>query len=280
MISAIVLAAGQATRFGRCKQVQRLGDKTVLDHVLDNVRASKIEDVVVVLGAHADEIREKVRIAERIVTNDDFASGMSSSIQAGLRALPQDTEAALIVLGDQPFVTPHTIDLLIEEYRRSRRGVVIPTYQGFRGNPVLVDRSLFAEMLGIRGDIGCRAIFDEHPQSIVKVPVDDRGVLADIDTKEDFDTLVGGAPLEHSSVVLQHLRGRGVSEDALAQIMAPAEAAEAEQAATAVDPICRMTVGVADAKHVAEYDGRRFFFCCEHCQRTFERDPQRYADVA
>jgi molybdenum cofactor cytidylyltransferase len=276
MISAIVLAAGQAKRFGRCKQVQRLGDKTILDHVLDNVRASRIENIVVVLGAHADEIREKVRIVERIVTNDDFASGMSSSIQAGLRALPQDVEAALIVLGDQPFVTPHTIDLLIEEYRRSRPGVVIPTYHGFRGNPVLVDRSLFAEMLGIRGDIGCRAIFGEHPQSMVKVPVDDRGVLADIDTKEDFDTLAEGAPLDHSATEPAQPYATGT----VVRAEQPTSSKPGDEAAIAVDPICRMSVGVADAKHVAEYDGRRFYFCCEHCQRTFERDPQRYADVA
>jgi molybdenum cofactor cytidylyltransferase len=276
MISAIVLAAGQAKRFGRCKQVQRLGDKTILDHVLDNVRASKIQDVVVVLGAHADEIREKVRIVERIVMNDDFASGMSSSIQAGLRALPQDVEAALIVLGDQPFVTPHTIDLLIEEYRRSRPGVVIPTYHGFRGNPVLVDRSLFAEMLGIRGDIGCRAIFGEHPQSMVKVPVDDRGVLADIDTKEDFDTLAGEASLDHSATE----PAQPYATATVVRAERPASSKPGDEAVIAVDPICTMTVVVADAKHVAEYDGRRFYFCCEHCQRTFERDPQRYADVA
>ncbi len=195
MISAIVLAAGQATRFGRCKQVLRLGDKTILDHVLDYVRASTVDDVVVVLGAHADEIRAQVRFVERTVLNADLAGGMSTSIQAGLRALPQDAEAALIVLGDQPFVTPQTIDRLIEEYRRSRPGAVIPTWRGVCGNPVLVDRSLFDEMLAIRGDIGCRAIFDGHPQSIVKVPVDDRGVLMDIDTQEDFDTLVGGDPI-------------------------------------------------------------------------------------
>src|SRR5258706_9271611 len=197
MISAIVLAAGQATRFGRCKQVLRLGDKTILDHALDNVRASKIEDTVVVLGAHAGEIRQQVRIDERIVLNDDYADGMSTSIHAGLRALGPETEAALIVLGDQPFVSPRTIDLLIDEYRRSRPGVVIPTYHGSRGNPVLVDRSLFAEMLGIRGDVGFRAVFGAHPQSVVQVPVEDRGVLVDIDTQEDFDTLAGGAPLTH-----------------------------------------------------------------------------------
>jgi molybdenum cofactor cytidylyltransferase len=195
MISAIVLAAGQATRFGQCKQVLRLGGKTILDHALDNLRESKIDGIVIVLGAHADEIREKVRLlegdTERIVTNPDFASGMSTSIQAGLRALPEAAEAAMIVLGDQPFVAPRTIDLLIDEYRRTRARVVVPTYNSVRGNPVMIDRSLFGEMLGIRGDVGCRAIFGELAESIVKVPVDDRGVVIDIDTREDFDTLVG-----------------------------------------------------------------------------------------
>lgn len=199
MISAIVLAAGQATRFGQCKQVLRLGGKTILDRALDNLRGSKIDDIVIVLGAHAEEIREKVRLlessVERIVTNPDFASGMSTSIQAGLRALPESAEAAMIVLGDQPFVTPRTIDLLIDEYRLTRASVVVPTYNGVRGNPVIVDRSLFGEMLGIRGDVGCRAIFGEHMQSTAKVPVDDRGVLVDIDTREDFDTFVGESPM-------------------------------------------------------------------------------------
>jgi molybdenum cofactor cytidylyltransferase len=195
MISAIVLAAGQATRFGQCKQVLRLGGKTILDHALDNLRGSKVDAIVIVLGAHAEEIREKVRLlesdVERVVTNSDFASGMSTSIQAGLRALPESAEAAMIVLGDQPFVTPRTIDLLIDVYRRTQGSVIVPTYNGVRGNPVMIDRSLFGEMLGIRGDVGCRAIFGELADSIVKVPVDDRGVLIDIDTREDLDTLVG-----------------------------------------------------------------------------------------
>ncbi|HUP50823.1 MAG TPA: NTP transferase domain-containing protein [Thermoanaerobaculia bacterium] len=184
-ISAIVLAAGQATRFGECKQLVRLGEKTLLQHALDNLRASTVDEVVVVLGANADEIRRQVPFGEeRVIFNPDYVNGMSTSIQAGLRAISSD--AALIVLADQPFVTPRTIDRLIDEYRRTQASVVLPTYNGFRGNPVLVDRSLFAEMMNIRGDVGCRAIFGDHAESIVKVPVDDRGVVTDIDTSEDL----------------------------------------------------------------------------------------------
>jgi len=188
MLSAIVLAAGEAKRFGRCKQLMPLGGKTLLDHVLGTLRQSKIEDVVVVLGAYADEIREQVHFEnERLVSNPDYAGGMSTSIQAGLRALPATTDAVMIVLADQPFVTAATLDTLAAEYERTRASVVLPTYNGFRGNPVIVDRALFAEMMNLRGDIGCRSIFGDHAQSIVKVAVEDPGVVTDIDTQQDLD---------------------------------------------------------------------------------------------
>ena len=176
MISSIVLAAGQSTRFGRPKQL------VTLQPILDNLAQSKIDEIVVVLGAHADEIRERIQFGKaRTVINPDYANGMSTSIQAGLRAI--DADAAMIVLADQPFVTPRTFDALIDEYRL-RRGVIIPTFNGVRGNPVIVDRSLFAEMMTIRGDTGCRSIFGEH--AVHLLPVDDRGVVQDIDTPADM----------------------------------------------------------------------------------------------
>src|ERR1700694_1866438 len=183
MISAIVLAAGQATRFGQCKQLMRRGEKALLQHVLDNLAQSKIDEVVVVLGARADEIREQIQFGKaRVLMNPDYANGLSTPIQAGLRAI--NAEAAMIVLADQPLVASRTLDLLIDEYRRVKPSVVIPTFNGFRGNPVIVDRSLFAEMMTIVGDIGCRSIFGNHPVHLL--PVDDRGVVTDIDTPEDI----------------------------------------------------------------------------------------------
>jgi len=523
MISAIVLAAGQATRFGQCKQLMRLGDKTLLEHSLDQVSRSNVDDVVVVLGARADEIRQQVRFGRaRVVINPDYALGMSTSIQAGLRSLPAGTDAAMIVLADQPFVKSQTLSLLSDEYRRTRPPVVIPTYNGFRGNPVIVDKALFPEIMAIRGDIGCRAIFGDHAEAIARVPVDDRGVVTDIDTMEDFDrareavrpsgpspastgdiaetivdlrrrrqpfavativraerptsskpgdkaiispdgTLTGwiggscahdivvrnalqsledGAPRfltlssaspaearrqgvidvpmqcysggvldvfiepnlpkpqmvvvgyetvaralvrisktlqfhvtvvdplatkesvpeadevvnqlslstlplsgeafiviathgrydeealeqavqttasyvalvaspKRAGVILQQLRDRGLSQEALAGIKSPAgldigaQGAEeialsivaeivqerragklkrtpvaAAPPAEAMDPICRMTVAIADARYTAEHQGRRYYFCCAHCQRTFEKEPDRYAHVA
>jgi len=185
MISAIILAAGRSTRFGGIKQL------LLLDRVLENVRAARLDDVVVVLGAHAEEIRAKVAFdRERIVINPDYARGMSTSIQAGLRALPEAAEAAMIVLGDQPFVAPSTMNLLIDEYLRTRPAAVVPVYRGTRGNPVIVGKSLFGEMMSIEGDVGFRPILASRPAEACALSVDDPGVVNDIDTPIQFPTSV------------------------------------------------------------------------------------------
>ena len=179
MIAAIVLAAGEGVRFGGCKQLSPVGDKPMLQHVLDSVRASRVDRTFVVLGAYADEIRARIPFdGETVVINPDYANGTSTSIHAGLRALPPDADAALFVLGDQPFVLPRTLDTV----SRSRSPIAIPTFDGRRGNPVLVSRALFPEMMEIRGDVGCRAIFGTHANDITLVPVDDAGILTDVDT--------------------------------------------------------------------------------------------------
>jgi molybdenum cofactor cytidylyltransferase len=142
----------------------------------------------VVLGAAADEIRKQISFTrERVVVNPDYALGGSTSIQAGLRAIAG--EAALIVLADQPSVRPETIELLIETYERRRPKIVIPTYAGKRGNPVVIDRSLFDAMMKIRGDVGFRAVFGEYAEGIVSVPVSDQGVVTDVDTADDLGSL-------------------------------------------------------------------------------------------
>ncbi|MDQ6802312.1 MAG: nucleotidyltransferase family protein [Acidobacteriota bacterium] len=185
MITAIVLAAGQGSRLGKRKQLMPLNGKPLLQHALDRVNESAVDDIVVVLGAFADEIRKQIKFnRERIVINPDYERGMSTSLQAGLRAVG-DAEAAIIALGDQPFVEAKTIDALVEEYRRSQSPIVVPTYDGRRGNPVLIDRSLFERAMEIRGDVGFRAVFGKD--KVAEVPVSDSGVIIDIDTMEDFE---------------------------------------------------------------------------------------------
>ena len=196
VVSAIVLAAGESRRMGRPKQLLRLGDRTLLDLALDNVRQSSAEEIILVLGSSAAEIKQQVATKGlKVVVNPAYAEGMGSSLRAGIAAVDPNTQAALIVLADQPLVRPATLDRLIEHHRSTGAQIVIPTYNGFRGNPVLLDRSVFREVMEIRGDIGCRAIFGGHTENISKLEVADVGILLDVDTGGDLEKLAA-APAE------------------------------------------------------------------------------------
>ena len=190
-VSAIILAAGSASRMGSQKQLLRLGSKTLLEHTLEGVRASQVREIVVVLGSAAEAIRPHIPTEEnvRVVVNDAFQTGMGSSLQRGLAELNPEANATLVVLADQPLVRPATLDRLIEDYRLHRPQILIPLFRGFRGNPVLLDRSVFREIAALNGDTGCRAIFGDHLDNIRKVEVDDPGILLDADRPQDLDQL-------------------------------------------------------------------------------------------
>jgi len=190
-VSAIVLAAGMSKRMGMMKQLVKIGEQTLLEATLNALQGSMIRETILVLGYRADEIRNAVKLPAntKIVTNDAYEQGMSTSIRAGLGAISPDSSAALIVLADQPFIRASILNELMEEYEKSGATILFPVYQGFRGNPVLIDRSLFPEMMQITGDIGCRSLFGLHPDEIRKVAVDDIGVLIDIDSPEDLSRI-------------------------------------------------------------------------------------------
>jgi len=173
---------------GTAKQLLQFDGRPLLQRVLENLRGSAVTEIILVLGHAADAISNEIDLRGlRVVTNHDYRQGMGTSLRAGLTAVDPHAEAAIIVLADQPFVKPATLNLLIEEHRRSRAQIVIPTYRGFRGNPVLLDRCVFAEIMCLGGDVGCRAIFGDHVEGIVKVPVDDAGILLDMDRKSDLE---------------------------------------------------------------------------------------------
>ena len=173
---------------GGIKVLMPFGESTMLDAVIANVRSSHVNEIVVVLGASSDEIRRRTSFDQiKVVVNHDFRDGIGTSLRCGVAQATGD--AALVILADQPMVQTRTIRHLIREYREKMPQIAIPVYRGFRGNPVLLDRSVFPEILNLSGDIGCRAIFGGHSQSILKVPVDDVGVLLDIDTPQDLEKL-------------------------------------------------------------------------------------------
>jgi len=209
-VSAVVLAAGMSKRMGSIKQLLRIGEKTLLETVLDHLRASRADDIVVVLGGSAEAIRQQVPLNDaRVVFNEEYRQGMGTSLRAGVSAIDSSSDAALIVLADQPFVRPDTIDQLIDCYRARKPQAAIPVYKGFRGNPVLLDRSLFPEIMTLSGDLGCRAILGSHIENILRVPVDDVGVLLDVDTKADMERFQG--VLEPEILNVADVAGRSVS---------------------------------------------------------------------
>jgi molybdenum cofactor cytidylyltransferase len=186
-VAAIVLAAGRASRFGSPKQLALWQDKPLLAHVVDAALASQAEPVIVVLGAHAEACRSV--LADRpvqIVMNDQWAAGQSTSMRAGLAALPSTVSAALFPLADQPFVTPAVINTLIAAYQQTLKPVVWPEFEGRRGNPVLFDRILFPEMNRISGDTGAKPVLMAHQAEAERVVVTEPGILQDIDRPEDL----------------------------------------------------------------------------------------------
>jgi len=210
---AVILAAGRSSRMGEAKQLLRLGEHTVLGQVLENVRGSGVKDIVLVLGHEAEKIRERISTENlNVVINESYQQGMGTSLRAGLAALPPEVDAALIILADQPFIRPKTLGLLMDQYKRSSAQIVIPTYKGFRGNPVLLDRSVFSEVMALTGDIGCRAIFGNHLEGIVKQPVEDIGILLDLDDKEDFELMRDFRTGSVSEKVLIETANRGGRE--------------------------------------------------------------------
>lgn len=207
-VAAIVLAAGMSRRMGTPKQLLRLAGKSLLEHTLNNVRGSGVDEIVLVLGASADEVRRQVATdGLHLVVNPDFQQGMGTSLRMGLAAVSASMQGALIVLADQPFVRSSTLDQMIAYREMHAPQILIPLYRGFRGNPVLLDRSVFPELMTLAGDIGCRAIFGSHTESIHKLAVDDIGILLDIDSAEDWERFnwfnSQGAPGAHCNDMIE-----------------------------------------------------------------------------
>ncbi len=188
-ISALLLAAGKGERIRGVKQLLPLGEKRMVEVSLDNLQASKVDKIVVVLGFAAKQILPLLEGNERVkvVINPSFREGMSTSIHQGLRAIDPQTKGVLIALADQPFIPPQVIDLLIERFTEGDKGIVLPVYQGRRGHPVILDREKYkGELFELRGDVGGREIVRCHPEDVLEVEVSSSGVVLDIDNWDDY----------------------------------------------------------------------------------------------
>ena len=185
-IAALVLAAGRSTRMGTNKLLEVLGGQSVLSHVVDAADHSKARPLYVVTGHHEERVRAALSDRDVIfIANPHYAEGLSSSLKAGLSALPATCDAALILLGDMPFITTALIDQMITVFNASRDcAAVVPIHQGEWGNPVLIARKLFPEIQTLSGDAGARKLLMAYRETVIEMPVTSEGVLTDLDTPE------------------------------------------------------------------------------------------------
>ncbi|MFN2291404.1 MAG: NTP transferase domain-containing protein [Anaerolineae bacterium] len=189
-VGAVVLAAGGSSRMGEPKQLLTITGQPMVRRVTETVCAAGLENVVVVVGAHAHRVEEALRgLPVRVVLNRRWAEGMSTSLGIGLKALGSDVQAALVVLADQPGLTVELLRSLAAHYQTTGAPIVAPFYRGRRGNPVLFDRTLFAELQAVEGDQGGRALLTRYRSSVQEVAVDDAAVLTDVDTRQDYRAL-------------------------------------------------------------------------------------------
>ena len=188
-VSAIVLGGGLSRRMGEeNKLFLPIKGKPMIGWVIEQVKASNASDVVLVGSALSTEkLREFLDVRIEVVDNPDYKTGMTSSIQAGVQAARGD--GYMICLGDQPNIRTDTYDQLIDVFENTPNSIVLPYYQGTKGNPVIFPKAYREEILKHPHPEGCKELIQENWQQVVKVEVHDTGVLLDVDTPSDYEQL-------------------------------------------------------------------------------------------
>ena len=187
--SAILLAAGQSRRMGAFKPLLPFGNKTVIECCIDYLREGGVDDIVVVVGHRAHEVRARLNHQHvSFAFNPDPNSEMGASIAAGIQELPASAKATLIALTDHPAVPANVVKILIEEWTKGAR-IVIPTWRDRGGHPVLVDLSFKPELLTLSSSGGLRALFQNHRGDVERIEVDSPFIARDMDTWDDYRAL-------------------------------------------------------------------------------------------
>jgi molybdenum cofactor cytidylyltransferase len=189
--AGIVLAAGQASRFGQPKQLLRWQDESLVRRAARLALEAGLAPVIVVTGAHEPEVRAALAgLPVTLADNPAWAEGQSTSLRAGLRALPLQTGAAVFLLADQPALSIDLLRGLVNRHAETFVSVVAPQVAGRRTNPVLFDRRTFPVLMNLSGDVGGRALFsDPQAYPVAWLPWDDASLLDDIDTPEDYERI-------------------------------------------------------------------------------------------
>jgi len=192
MISAIILAAGEASRMGRLKQLLPWGESTILGTVINNIQESELDGQVrVVLGAESERIKAELSDYNcQFLTNPDYTRGMFSSVMTGIKDLSQNTTGLLFMLADQPLVTTDIYNQLINYFKKEEPLLLVPSYNQRRGHPLIISAELIPEIYKLREDGvpegGLRALLDKYEDEIEYYNLDQEGVIIDLDYYEDY----------------------------------------------------------------------------------------------
>ena len=190
-VAIIVLAAGTSSRLGQPKQLLLVSSQPLLERTLDVARHWPRGPRIVVLGHQAGEIRATVNTeGYQVVVNAAYAKGQASSLHAGLAALPSDCSAAIVMLGDQPLVQPWLLEKLAADFNPATHSAVRPRYADGAGNPVLLSRALFPDLMALSGDVGARDVLRAHHNRVHEVDWSRQPAPRDVDTAEDHTTLL------------------------------------------------------------------------------------------
>ena len=192
-MTAVVPAAGMSARMGRNKLLMHFHGKSLVEHAVDTLFASEIDEIIVVLGHESEAVRRRLAGKRvRFVENPDYREGLATSVRAGIKIVSPDADGIMIYLADQPLLEPAEINLLVHAFARAKdagKSIVVPFFGDRRGNPVILDQSYREMVLDIAGDIGCRRIIKRHPDQVFAIRMETDHVVRDMDTPEDFGSI-------------------------------------------------------------------------------------------
>jgi molybdenum cofactor cytidylyltransferase len=206
MVSAVVLAAGMSTRMGRNKLLLSFRDKPLVVHAVGTLLASKVGEIIVVLGHESEKVWEQLeayasqvsnggqRSRVRLVKNPDYRDGLSTSVRTGVQAVSAEAGAIMIYLADQPLIEPGDVDRIIAAFAAAKaenKTIVVPFFKGERGNPVILDAALRDSILGIAGDVGCKGVIKRYPEKVYAIEMENDHVVRDVDDVQAYERLVG-----------------------------------------------------------------------------------------
>ena len=193
MIAAIVPAAGLSSRMGHNKLLWRFRGRTLIEHAVDTLLACEVQEIVVILGHEADQIRRRLEGKQvNFVPNLNYREGLSTSLRAGLQALSPSSKGVMIYLADQPLLEPAEINLLVRSFKEAERvgkSIVVPFFRHRKGNPVILAASYRQRASEIVGDEGFKNIIKQHPEEVYGVEMENDHVVRDLDTPQDLEGL-------------------------------------------------------------------------------------------